>query len=44
MIAGLDVKLQIFGVYYFHLRAVISEKVIQIYISIKKAFIQKGKF
>ena len=30
MIAGLDVELQIFGVYYLYLRAVISEKVTQI--------------
>ena len=29
-IAGLDVELQIFGVYYLYLRAVISEKVTQI--------------
>ena len=27
MVAGIDVELQIFGVYYLYLRAVISEKV-----------------
>ena len=30
IVAGLDVELQIFGVYYLYLRAVISEKVTKI--------------
>ena len=30
MVTGLDVELQIFGVYYLYLRAVISEKVAKI--------------
>ena len=44
MITGIDVELQIFGVYYLYSRAVISGKVTQVYISIKKIFNRKDKF
>ena len=44
MITGIDVELQIFGVYYLYSRAVISGKVAQVYISIKKIFNRKDKF
>lgn len=44
MITGTDVELQIFGVYYLYSRAVISGKVTQVYISIKKIFNRKDKF
>ena len=44
MITGLDVELQIFGVYYLYLRAVISDKVTKIQILIKKIIKQKDKF
>ena len=38
MITGIDVELQIFGVYYLYSRAVISGKVTQVQILIKKIF------
>ena len=44
MITGIDVELQIFGVYYLYSRAVISGKVTQVYILIKKIFNRKDKF
>ena len=44
MITGTDVELQIFGVYYLYSIAVISGKVTQVYISIKKIFNRKDKF
>ena len=44
VITGIDVELQIFGVYYLYSRAVISGKVTQVYISIKKIFNRKDKF
>ena len=43
MITGLDVELQIFGVYYLYLRAVISDKVTKIQI-FRKIIKQKDKF
>ena len=43
MITGLDMELQIFGVYYLYLRAVISDKVTKIQI-FRKIIKQKDKF